>query len=395
MGLKNFVDFIMGNKKLGKQTTNLSVRYEELLVETYYIKFSIDSCISIIANALASAEFQTYRTHKKVKNDNYYMFNIQPNLNQNAYEFWHELVSNLVYKNEALVIQHGEQLLIAEEFTHEKKALVEDKYTNVVVRDFTFNKPFNENDVFYFKLNNNNLAEIIETMYQNYGKLIESATKNYKRANGMKGFIEIDTTVAQTENMQENLKKLMEQKFGDWFKADDAVLPLSKGFKFTDATPQNSKGDTRDIRALIDDTIDFSCAALHVPSGLVKGDTVGVTEQVDSFLAFCINPLAKLIETETNRKYYKKQGFIKGNFLKVDTLRIKNIDLQKMASAGDLLFRIGVNSINDNLEMLGREKISDAWADEHYVTKNYQSVLSINQEALKGGENDGKKNSES
>ena len=75
--------------------------------------------------------------------------------------------------------------------------------------------------------------------------------------------------------------------------------------------------------------------------------------------------------------------------------------MKEMSSAGDVLFRIGVHSINDNLKMMNKEPIKEAWADEHYVTKNYQSVLSINDnnKPVKGGEkndtNNGAKNSKS
>ncbi len=63
-----------------------------------------------------------------------------------------------------------------------------------------------------------------------------------------------------------------------------------------------------------------------------------------------------------------------------------------MSKAADLLFRIGVNSIDDNLELIGKEPLKEEWSKEHYVTKNYQSVLNPD---LKGGGKNGTKNSKS
>ena len=91
---------------------------------------------------------------------------------------------------------------------------------------------------------------------------------------------------------------------------------------------------------------------------------------------------------------YGKDLYLKRTYTKIDTQRIKDVDIKSLSSAADLLFRIGVNSINDNKKLLGKEPIVEKWADEHYVTKNYQSVLSIN-DNLKGGEVDGKKNGKS
>ena len=91
---------------------------------------------------------------------------------------------------------------------------------------------------------------------------------------------------------------------------------------------------------------------------------------------------------------YGKDLYLKRTYTKIDTQRIKDIDIKSLSSAGDLLFRIGVNSINDNLKLLGKETIDEEWANEHYVTKNYQSVLSIN-DNLKRGEKNGKKDGKS
>ena len=402
MGLRKFVDSIMGNKIKNVKTKNNSrsgAFGSEAAVEDFYKEFALQSCISIIANAFTLCEIQTYENYKKVKSDNYYLFNVEPNMNQNSKEFWHEVISKLIYNNEALIIQEAGQFFIADEFEVVENALSDYEYKGVKIKEHVFTQSFFEQDVIYLKLNNENITELIDGLYGSYGKLLMSGVKNYKRSNGLKGFVEIDTTVAQTDDSKVKLKELMEKQFKTWFEKDDAILPLSKGFKFTDATSKNTQ-NTRDIRAIVNDIIDFVCVATHVPSGLVKGDTVGVAEQTDNFIMFGINPFAEIVKDEFNRKYYKKQGFLKGNYINIDTLRIKNVDLSKMASAGDLLFRTGVNSINDNLEMLGRETIKEAWANEHYITKNYQSVLSIGQEngtntGSKGGDENGKENGQS
>ena len=80
----------------------------------------------------------------------------------------------------------------------------------------------------------------------------------------------------------------------------------------------------------------------------------------------------------------------------MDTKKIRDVDIEKMSKAADLLFRIGVHSVNDNLEMFGKALIDEPWANEHYVTKNYNSILDNEfNESLKGGDEDGKTNDES
>lgn len=383
MNFKNFItNFLFKDKMSGAD----GEYFKKLEATIFYKEFALRSCISIIANALVLSEFQTFINSKSVKEKNYYLFNIEPNQNQNATEFWQEVITRLVYDNECLVIQENEQLFVAESFNVDKYVFYEDVYKNITIRNYKLDRSFRESDVLYFKLNVESIKTVIDYLYNDYKDLLSSAMKGYKKNNSEKGVLEIDTNYPQTKEAQERLNDLMSNKFKRYFESDNAVLPLSNGLKYTENTKASSIKDSRDIRAIIDDVMDFVCAAFHVPAGLVKGNVAGVEGITDNFLNFSVNPVAKLITNELTRKMYGRDNFFEKSYVKVDTQKIANMGLEKISKASDLLFRIGVNSINDNLEMLGREKINESWADEHYVTKNYQSILNPD---LKGGANNG------
>ncbi|KPI46283.1 portal protein [Clostridioides difficile] len=383
MNFKNFINnFLFKDKMSGAD----GEYFKKLEATIFYKEFALRSCISIIANALVLSEFQTFINAKPVKEKNYYLFNIEPNKNQNATEFWQEVITRLVYDNECLVIQENEQLFVAESFSVDKYVFYEDIYKDVTIRNYKLDRSFRESDVLYFKLNVESIKTVIDYLYNDYKDLLSSAMKGYKKNNSEKGVLEIDTNYPQTREAQERLNDLMNNKFKRYFESDNAVLPLSNGLKYTENTKASSIKDSRDIRAIIDDVMDFVCAAFHVPAGLVKGNVSGVEGITDNFLNFSVNPIARLITAEITRKMYGRDKFFEKSYVKVDTQKIANMGLEKISKASDLLFRIGVNSINDNLEMLGREKINEDWADEHYVTKNYQSILNPD---LKGGAKNG------
>ena len=92
------MDWIKGFSK--DKVRSEVVGYGNTALQLYYKKFAIDSVISLIANALVMSEFQTLENGKEVKKNNYYLLNVEPNKNQNATEFWHEVVSKLIYDNE-------------------------------------------------------------------------------------------------------------------------------------------------------------------------------------------------------------------------------------------------------------------------------------------------------
>lgn len=386
IGIRNFFSNLFSVKMNGTGTSSLQA-------EIFYKEFAIQTCISIITNALILAEFETFEKGKKLKKNNYYLFNIEPNMNQNATEFWMQVISKLVYDNECLIIQHDSQLFVADSFEHDEYVFYEDTYKNVVVRGYSLSDTFNESDVIYLKLNDGNIKKVIDGLYSDYSKLLGVSISSYKKSNGRKGILQINGQAPLQGIAKDNFDKLMQEDFKNYLESENAVLPLSNSYKFEESKNGGTIKDSRDIRAVIDDIIDFVASAFHVPAGVIKGDIAGVEGQTDNFLMFCINPIAKLITTEINRKIYGKSDFIERTYVKMNTQRIRDVDISKISKAADLLFRIGVNSIDDNLELIGKEPINTDWSQEHYVTKNYQSVLNPD---LKGGERkNGKENSKS
>ncbi len=94
---------------------NISESFDtNILLEVYYKELAIFSAINLISKGLANSEFRTYFKNKEIKRDNYYLFNVEPNVNQNAQEFWNEAISKLVYENQVLIIQENGSFFIAD-----------------------------------------------------------------------------------------------------------------------------------------------------------------------------------------------------------------------------------------------------------------------------------------
>ncbi|PGC29712.1 phage portal protein, partial [Bacillus pseudomycoides] len=173
MGL---IDWIGG--WFGKRSrADLKSCFYEASIDYFFKKLAVNTCVDLIANTLVRCEFQTFEKGIEVRKGNHYLFNVQPNQNQNASQFMHSLVSHLIYDNECLVIMHNDQLYIADSFSKEEFALKENIYKGVTVKNFTFTeKVFKESEVFYFQLNDENIMNVIDGLYSSWGKLITSAT---------------------------------------------------------------------------------------------------------------------------------------------------------------------------------------------------------------------------
>jgi HK97 family phage portal protein len=360
-------------------TTPTEVEIEEffnLQAELVIRNLAFQTAINLIANSVSKCEFKTFFKNKEVKAQEYYLFNIEPNRNQNSSEFIHKWISKLYEENECLIVESNGQLLVADSFTKKDYALFDCQFSGVTVGDFTFNKTFLMSEVMYFKLNNKDVRKVINAMYEGYGKLITYGQNSYKKSRGSKGTLEVNTIAEGKTNFKETFEKLMNERFKKFFEADNAVLPLFDGYKYTDIGSKTySNEGTRDIKAMIDDVYDFTARALRIPPVMLKGDLANVNETVvNNYLTFCVDPLIDMLQEETNRKRSGYSGFMQGTYLEIDTKAIKHIDLLSVSTAIDKLIGSGGFCINDIRKLVGEPIIDEPWAWQHYITKNYGTV---------------------
>lgn len=354
-------------------------------LELHFKLLAINSSINLIANAMLKARFKTYENGQIKKANTHYMFNVQPNKNQNASEFIHQFVSNLVYNNEVLAVMQDDEIFIADSWEQVKFALKPNLYRKVTINDFSFDKVFNETEVFHFRLNNEKMSKIIDSLYGSYGKLLGVSMSSYRKKNSKKYFLELDTLIAQTDDDMDELVSALGEQFRKFFSSDgDSMWPIQKGTALNpaDASSSSSKIDSRDIRALVDDVFDFVAMAFNIPKGLLKGDVADVEAMTSNFLMFCVNPIAELMKDEINRKMFTKEEYLNGTRLDIDTRFIKITDINQVATAVDKLFMTGTHNIDENRDLLGEEPLNEEFSKQYYITKNYAKAEDI----MKGGE---------
>ena len=357
--------------------------------ETYIKHLAIETAINLISNTLALAEFKTFDNGKEIRKSNYYLLNIEPNPNQNASRFWRKIIYNLVYENHALALMQDERLYVADEFERKEFAFKDNYYESVEIDNYRLKDRFYERQVFYFALHSKRMKDIIDSLYSDYGKLLEYSKTNYKRSNARRGVLEIPANYPQTTDAQASLQKLLNEHFKAFYTAENgSVLPLTGGLKYTDLTNQTYKNgsDSRDIRSLVEDVFDYVAIAFQIPPNMLKGSNADSDKSWDAYMTQCIKPLAELLEKEINRKMYGKDGFLEKSYLKIDTTLIKTVGIKDLANAVEILTRTGVNTLDDNLRMLGREEIGGDLGQTRFATLN----LTTMEKAIRGGEDNRK-----
>jgi HK97 family phage portal protein len=365
----------------------LTAEYAELIGDIYIREMAFWSAVNLVANAVSKCEFKTFLNGKETKGREYYLWNVEPNKNQNSSVFLHKLIAQLYRKNECLVIEQNGQLLVADDFVRTPYALYDDVFTQVTVGDFTFQRSFVQSDVLYFKLSECDMRRVTAGLYESYSKLIAYSMKAYQRSRGTKGVFKYDTLPIAGSDERKAFDALINEKISKWLTSDNAALPLGRGQEWKELTQKTySSESTRDIRAQIDDVSDFTAKAFGIPPALLRGDVQGTKDALDNFLTFCVDPLVDMLQEEINRKRNGYTGFSQGTYLQIDTKAIKHVDLLSVSTAIDKLIASGAFCINDIRKLVGEEPINEDWANQHFMTKNYSTVADL-LAALGGGEN--------
>lgn len=339
-------------------------------------------CVNMIANAIGRCEFKTYIDGKPTKGAEYFLWNCEPNANQNSTAFLHKLIYKLCMDNEALVIgtrrrDGREALVVADDWdTGDNYPSKQNEYKNVVVGDMKYDKTFKESDVLHFRLNNKDISAITDDLFASYCRLVSAAAKNYEWNSGQHWKVHVSQLAQGGEDWAENFQKMIERQFKPFLDSGGAVLPEFDGYKYENAGGNGTRTveNTRDIKALVDDIYEITARAFQIPAVLVQGQIEGTQDANSRFLTYCIDPICDQLQEEIVRKRYGFEKWRAGTYLRIDSSSIIHFDLFANAANVEKLVGSGVFSINDIRVAAGQAPINEQWANAYYMTRNIAGV---------------------
>lgn len=376
----NFWKWLAGGKARSPTTVEITCRDLLAAAQEFQLRdtcFWI--CANMIANAVGRCEFRTFRDGKEVREREHYLWNVEPNVNQNSTAFLHKLVAKLLVDNEVLVIgtrqrEGYDALVVADSYTtggnYPSK---QNEYTNVQVGDVSYEKTFREREVLHLTLNHVNIKPVLDGLYGSYVRLINAAMRRYVWDKGQHWKVHVSQLASGADDFTQKFSQMIEEQVKTFLYSDGAVLPEFEGYAYTNEGGKAAV-DLSDIQGQMKDIFAFTAKALQIPAVLVDGSIQGTEDAQGRFLTGCIDPICDQLQEEINRKRYGYDRIQRGDYLRIDTSSIRHFDMFANAANVEKLVGSGVFSINEVLRAAGLPAISEDWADKHYLTKNIATL---------------------
>lgn len=383
----NFWKWLAGGKARSPTTVEITCRDLLAAAQEFQLRdtcFWI--CANMIANAVGRCEFRTFRDGKEVREREHYLWNVEPNVNQNSTAFLHKLVAKLLVDNEALVIgtrqkekstsgrEGYDALVVADSYmTGGSYPSKQNEYTNVQVGDVSYEKTFREREVLHLTLNHVNIKPVLDGLYGSYVRLISAAMRRYAWDKGQHWKVHVSQLASGADDFTQKFSQMIEEQVKTFLDSDGAVLPEFEGYAYTNEGGKAAV-ELSDIQSQMKDIFAFTAKAFQIPAVLVDGSVQGTEDAQGRFLTGCIDPICDQLQEEINRKRYGYDRIQRGDYLRIDTSSIRHFDMFANAANVEKLVGSGVFSINEVLRAAGLPAISEDWADKHYLTKNIATL---------------------
>lgn len=387
MGIK-FWEWLAGGKARSPAMVEVSCRDLLAAAQEYQLRdLCFWTCANMIANAVGRCEFRTFRDGAEVREREYFLWNMEPNVNQNSTAFLHKLVGKLLVDNEALVVSTRRRdgydaLVVADSYMlNGEYPSKQNEYTSVQVGNVSYDKTFRESEVLHLRLNHVNIRPVLDGLYASYWRLISAAMKLYEWEHGQHWKVHVGQLASGTDDFTQKFAAMIEEQAKVFLESGGAILPEFDGYAYTNEGGR-STASLADIQAQMKDIFGFTAKAFQIPAVLVDGSIQGTEDAQGRFLTGCIDPICDQLQEEINRKRYGYEARQRGDYLQIDTSSVRHFDMFANASNVEKLVGSGVFSINGVLRAAGLPPLPENWADDHYLTKN---IATLGEEAISLG----------
>lgn len=343
---------------------------------------ALDVAIGRVANSLALIEWKTYEKNKFKRDDLFYHLNFQPNINQNATDFWAEVVRKLFYEKEVLILVTNEDyFIVADDFETKKFVLKENIYTNIQKDDLNFDRSFSEKEVIHLTYRNSQLKKILNDLDESYGMLFDRLVKVAMRTSQIRGTAKLTGSLANNDKAQEYLQTFVDKIFKNFEEKSVAVVPIQDGMEYNELTrEQNTRSQVDEMTKVFDEYLKAVLEAVGIHPSLISGDMSDISHHQNNYISNVVQPIVEQIADEINRKFFTKEELFSGNILKPSVFKLRYISIFDIGTQAAQLVGSTIANPNQVRNEAGLDELDVPELNNFYMTKNHEKLT------MKGGD---------
>lgn len=340
--------------------------------------------VSFVSFCASSFRFDVVLKGVRAAKAERYILNTNPNTNQSGPDFWAEIAYNLLTYGEALAVDVGGHLYIADAWTVEENPFGVNAYHSISRHGVSLDIAKPESEVLHFVLPGGpDSMPIMSSLFDDYGRLAGMASDRY--IPDQRYTLKISSIAQGDPDFEQNYKTMVEDSIVPFLTAKKGVLPLFDGFDLAaldGQTGARTTSEATDFQNLVTEAIKKAAALYHIPPGLLLGEAVTNDGLLDDFLSFCIQPIANIIQTELTRKRLSPSDVMAGGRIICDISQVIHFDVLRKSAQVEKLIGSGYYTIDKMRERAGELSTGDPIAQKRMVTKNFET-------APEGGEKSG------
>lgn len=347
---------------------------------TYLKNMAKDTVLNFVGRTMATTRI---RFDGKADMSNWdYILNVRPNSDMSAATFWEKFFYRLLDDNEVLVIfTEDNQLLIADDFERKEYAIYEDRFYNVLVKDYVFKSSFAMSDVIYLEYNKEELDKFSKGLFNDYAELFGRIVDIAMRNNQIRGTVSIDMTGKFADKKDDNGKTMadkLQNYINGMFKSFStnsvAIVPKLNGFDYEEFTnKQGSSNQSLDeLNKMKSSLIDDIANAIGVPTALIYGEKSELDSNLKAFKKLCVVPLLTKLKDELTAKILSKADYISGE--RIEVVGVLPIELIENATQIDKAASGGAFEIDEIRKEVEYDPLPDAKGKKIIRTKNYEEI---------------------
>lgn len=375
-------DFLFQNKKgeLYSYTDTVSIDVQKLALS----ELAIEKAVGMIAKAIAKSEFVVERNHIRVKDNVYWLLNIQPNPNETATDFWISAIRELLLETECVICLVNGNMYIVDSYTINDVVMLPQTYSNIVItsngKTLTLRYPFQGNNIIHLKARNEKIKGYLKKVLNLYNNIASAASAAKKIESTPKFSLDIEgaAPLIRTKNpdgtdkmltidqYRESIKKLLE--------SDDIEIITNRSGLSLSQMKIDINANSEDIVKMAKEIFTECALAFDIPKAVFLGEITEKADSTNEFITYAVDWIVEMLNDSLNAKFVGKEDYLKGEKIWVDMSKYKHVDIIESAANLDKLRSIGFN-FDEVRTMVGWEELGTDFSQERVITKNYTDNL--------------------